>query len=100
MSGLQSRTPNPLLQSSEILKLGLMAQTGNFWLTPCVGSLKDSYRIEIHVNKLDERVYIFIVAEGPIFKFHMKSIRLMCLMISPDTHLTSTLLMPELYGFC
>ena len=34
MRGLQSRTPNPLLQSSEIPNLGLMAQIGNFWLTP------------------------------------------------------------------
>ena len=25
----------PLLQSSEIPNLGLTAQTGNFWLTPC-----------------------------------------------------------------
>ena len=42
--GLQSRTPNPLLQSSEIPNLGPTAQIGNFWLTPCIQTDLGTFR--------------------------------------------------------
>ena len=35
----------PLLQSSEILNLGVTAQTGNFWLTPLSASFSKDWKI-------------------------------------------------------